>query len=530
MYLLIPGRHQLLTSFQFQYLQTILTNGLSDQVDVNGDRLKTNDKIDAIIFAVTSANHSNTRRNPLPFYLRAISIEAFGNELDVPTYIYGIDDVGSLANFASYTLKRIKHDSEHQFDLTPQNTLVVCSTIVMKMYQQLGFAILPAELQNAGTWEYKTEMPWDIVEYIAKTVDWSKDDWIKTKMHPSSYKVWCKYNLGNKVQLLFRDHMISGDGDLTETRDYNSYVRQMDEIAEMKYRDTAQFIQPGRIGDIGCAVGSWIKQASKDDRFRESDFYGIEVSRHLYEICQQRKVNGEFLNPFVFFSQRNAVTGLAFEKNSMNTIHTSSLTHEIESYGSREDLLQFIRNRYDELAPGGVWINRDVVGPFNKEMEILLWLNKKDGSNVSSLIEYTDRHILSSHLASLSTYARFSWFAGQFRAREGYKLVYEELSFDDQIYIRLRLRDAAEFLAHKDYFDNWQSEMHETFCFWDFDEWKHELQNAGFKIHPESKVFANPWIVDNRWRNKSALFDLKGTERIPVDYPVTTMFLIAVKK
>ncbi|HEV8504641.1 MAG TPA: transferase, partial [Chitinophagaceae bacterium] len=88
----------------------------------------------------------------------------------------------------------------------------------------------------------------------------------------------------------------------------------------------------------------------------------------------------------------------------------------------------------------------------------------------------------------------------------------------------------AEFLAHKDYFDNWQSEMHETFCFWDFDEWKHELQNAGFKIHPESKVFANPWIVDNRWRNKSALFDLKGTERIPVDYPVTTMFLIAVKK
>ena len=36
---------------------------------------------------------------------------------------------------------------------------------------------------------------------------------------------------GRKVQL-FGDAMISGDGDLTETRgDYNVYVRQMDDIA-----------------------------------------------------------------------------------------------------------------------------------------------------------------------------------------------------------------------------------------------------------------------------------------------------------
>src|SRR5262245_10156023 len=137
MFLLIPGRHQLLTSFQFQYLQTILQEGLSHQKDVDGKKITTQEKVDAIIFAVTSSNHSNTRRNPLPFYLRAISIEAFANDLKVPTYIYGIDDVGYLPNFASYTLKRIKHDSELQFNLVPGNTLVICSTIVMKMYQEL---------------------------------------------------------------------------------------------------------------------------------------------------------------------------------------------------------------------------------------------------------------------------------------------------------------------------------------------------------------------------------------------------------
>ena len=529
MYLLIPGRHQLMTAFQATYLQTILQEGLLEQKDVTGRKLGINESVEAMIFAVTSANHSNTRRNPLPFYLRAISIEAFGNELGAPTFIYGVDDVGSLPNFASYTLKRIKHDSEGQFNLTPENTIVVCSTTVMKMYQQLGFSILPAELENIETWTYKTEMPWDIVEAIALAEDWRSDDFVKKKMHDTSYKVWCKYNLGDKVQLLFRDHMISSDGDLTDTRDYNTYVRQMDEIAELKYKDTASFIQPGRIGDIGCAVGSWIRQACLDDRFRESDFYGIEVSRHLYEICQQRKYNGEFANPFVFFSQRNAVTGLAFEKASMNTIHTSSLTHEIESYGSRDDLLQFIKNRYDELAPGGVWVNRDVVGPYEKEKEVLLWLNKEDGKNEITGESFDSRLALKAHLESLSTYGRFLRFANDFRNKEGYKVVFKEMTINGGSYIRLSLRDAAEFLSRKDYTDNWQSEMHETFCFWDFDEWAQHLEQAGFKIHPDSKAFTNPWIIENRWKGSAAIYTLEDEELMEAEFPVTTMFLVGIK-
>jgi hypothetical protein len=529
MYLLIPGRHQLLTSFQSSYLQKTIEEGLKNQFDVDGNLLDIIEPIEAIIFAVTSANHSNTRRNPLPFYLRAISIEAFSDSLSVPVYIYGIDDVGSLPNFASYTLKRIKHDSELKFDLNPSNTVVVCSTVVMCMYQSLGFKILPAELEDAKTWKYKTRMPWDIVEYIATTDNWKNDDFVKGNIHPSSYKVWCKYNLGDKVQLLFRDGMIGSDGDLTETRDYNIYVRQMDEIAETKYSDTSPFIQSGRIGDIGCAVGSWIKQACLDDRFRESDFYGIEVSRHLYEICQQRKYNGEFANPFVFFSQRNAVTGLVFEEASMNTIHTSSLTHEIESYGSRTELLRFIKNRYDELAPGGVWINRDVVGPYDKAKEVLLWLNDLDGNNDREYKSFNDGHSLAMHLESLSTYARFFWFARDFRKKEGYEVAYKEVIIDAIRYIKLSKQDATEFLSRKDYTDNWQSEMHETFCYWNFNEWKTHLQEVGFKIHPDSKVVTNSWIVENRWKNKTALFSMQNEKLIPEDYPPTTMFLMAIK-
>jgi hypothetical protein len=198
MYLLIPGRHQLLTQFQFRYLQHLIENGLQNEKDVFGKPTGSTEKIEAILFAVTSANHSNTRRNPLPFYLRAITIEAFGNALNVPVYIYGIDDVGQVSNFAGYTLKRIQHDSEGLFHCTPQNTMVICSTPVLNMYHQLGFTILPAELQDIN-WTYHTSMPWDVVERIAGCSEWQTDAFVQQHMHTTAYNIWRKYRLGEKV-------------------------------------------------------------------------------------------------------------------------------------------------------------------------------------------------------------------------------------------------------------------------------------------------------------------------------------------
>lgn len=529
MYILFPGRHHLLTQFQFDYLNEAIRKPLNQTHDINGLAVGSSEKIDAVIFAVTSSNHSNTRRNPLPFYIRALALEEFGKQLSVPCFIYGIDDIGNVKEFSEYTIKRIKHDSEGQFDLTPDNTLVVCSTPVLEMYEQAGFKILPAELIDRKIWSHSTALPWDVVEEISTNNAWHTDTAIQSTMHPASFDVWKKYRLGSKVQLLFRDTMISEDGDITTTRDYNTYVRQMDEIAVLKFQDTAPHVKPGRIGDIGCAVGSWIKLACEDDRFRESDFYGIEVARHLFDLCQQRKHNGEFKNPFVFFSQRNAVTGLVFDKNSMNTIHTSSLTHEIESYGSRQDLLSFIKNRFDELAPGGVWVNRDVVGPENKDQLVLMKLNDTDGRNDDVDKTFNSREELAAYLRGLSTLGKFKRFVQDFRKKEGYSLSYETVTSKGTMYFKLKLRDACEFMSRKDYVDNWESEMHETFCFWDFEEWKVNLKAAGFSIAVNSNAYTNDWIVNNRIIGKVELFKADGsTEKIP--YPVTNIIMIAAKE
>ena len=531
MNILIPGRHHLLTDFQFKYLYRIIESGLMEEPDVNGEPIGMEGDITRVIFAVTSANHSNTRRNPVPFHLRAMALLDFAQELETPSFVFGIDDVGYLEDFAGYTLKTIHHESEGRIHLTPENTVVACSTPVMKMYEKHGFRILPVELKDRKEWSNLSLQPWELVEAIAAVKgDWTKDRTIFNHMHQASYLIWSRYMLGEKVQLLFSDDMIGADGDLTESRDYSTYVKAMDATAELKYRETAPYIKPGRIGEIGCAVGSWIQLACKEPRLRESDFFGIEVARALYRICLQRKENGEFENPYVFFAQKNAVTSLCFQSNSMNTIHTSSLTHEIESYGDREDLLAFIKNRYEELAPGGVWVNRDVVGPDEGDKLVLMLLNAEDGNNGDWEREFEDLDAKNEYLNGFSTRNRFLRFARDFRAGESGGIQFQWRTVEGVEYAELTQRDAMEFITKKDYTLNWDSEMHERFCFWSYADWEKELVNAGFYIDPNSHTYTNNWLVENRFRGNADLFEWREGKAIPISYPVTHLIMVAEKR
>lgn len=167
MFLLVPGRHHLLTDFQFKYLNRLIKCRLEGEKDVYGTPLDASE-IDGVIFAVTSANHLGTKRNPVPFYLRAMIIQEFSNSLDVPVFVYGIDDVGMIGGFSEYTVKTIRHSSEGAHALTPANTIVICSTAVKEMYLQQGFKVLPAEWDPVSR-QFTQPMPWDVVNIIDKT-------------------------------------------------------------------------------------------------------------------------------------------------------------------------------------------------------------------------------------------------------------------------------------------------------------------------------------------------------------------------
>ena len=175
-HLLFPGRHHLLTNFQLEYLTRVTTGDPSTLRDVNDQPLCDAGAIETIIWAVTSANHSNTRRNPLSSNRREVAIEAFATQLDAESFVYLIDDIGATTRFADYVLKRIEVNSQGRFRLTPENTIVGCSTPeIIEMYEQLGFQVLPVELQDRTSDTYCAATPWEVLMAIVRAGEEGRD-------------------------------------------------------------------------------------------------------------------------------------------------------------------------------------------------------------------------------------------------------------------------------------------------------------------------------------------------------------------
>ncbi len=526
--ILIPGRHHVLTNFQHDYLSQLIADPTSVR-DTGGKAVNLGSEL-KFIWAVTSANHAGTRRNPLPGHRREAAIEKFA--LGAPSYVFPIDNVGESPRFADHTIKEIEVLSRGQFRLTPKNTVVAVSTpAVIDLYEKLGFVILPMELSSRETGASSAPRAWDIVLAIAAAgAEWRADKTYLELVHPASKDILERYRLGDLIVDVHNDPLLSDEGDITEHRDYATYRQAFDEGAERKYGPMSGYIKPGRIVDVGSATGSIIKLMSDDPALADADLYGIEVARPLYEICRQRKANEEFGNENTFFYQRNIMTGKLFPDNTVNTTTTFALTHEIDSYIGRDGLNKFITQVYDQTAPGGVWINSDVVGPEGGEKIVWLWLATTDGQNETDEQKSANSPASGGYLANLPTAARFKRFTQDFRADEGDGFTAEIALREGKTYALLRLADAVEFMVTKDYTQSWYSEMHERFCYWSIDDWRQAVTAAGFTVHPDSAATRNDWIVHNRWAGHVALLRETGGKLEPMEFPVTNMLLIAEKK
>jgi hypothetical protein len=148
-YLLFPWRHHILTNFQMQEMSLITEWDISGLLDVHGSPIRLGEPIDKIIWVITSANHSNTRRNPLSGYRREAMIEDFSRHLVAKSFIYHIDDIWVSQRFPHYVINKIEVDSGGKHRLTPENTVLGCSTPeVIDMYVKLWFQTLPFELEG----------------------------------------------------------------------------------------------------------------------------------------------------------------------------------------------------------------------------------------------------------------------------------------------------------------------------------------------------------------------------------------------
>lgn len=546
--LLFPGRHLLNTAFQAQYLRSIVQMPLA-ALDFLAGPAPAGDlaPINQIVFAITSANQAHSRYNPIPLHVRAIGVDRFARPFEmafgISYRIIAIPHYQPTPRFARYTLKEIQEQTEGNLTLTPANCVVLCSTpAVIEQYRALGFAILPAELgqPDAAT-------PNDLLQkLVAAGEAWFTNRELRQALSPATFDLWQDFpDIPRRILRLWRDPLLNDEGGLTSDRDYASYAFGMsnNEIIAVKYDDIKEAIVPGKIVDEGCGDGALLVPIARD--FPDSDLIGIEITGEFMARAQERQRAGHFGGSYVHFHQRN-ITQQIFEPNAIDTTICNSTVHELWSYGDRQaTVAAYLANKLAQTRPGGRLIIRDVVGPPGKDQEVAMRLNDQDGGNDDIFADFADPHQLAAHLAGLSTYARFQRFARDFLAearttgRRGPEtaLQYRETRLQGEPCIFLALKDAVEFMTKKDYVNNWASEMHEEFAFWDFAEWQGALRAAGFRVVVDgdrpgrgSRVYTSQWIVDHRWQGKVALFQPAGDQLLRLPYPPTNIVLVGEKR
>lgn len=532
--LLFPGRHLVNTRFQENYLKRVLSTKPTELSGFIAGHCELSEPPAEIIFAITSANQENSRFNPIPFHVRAMGVDRFARDLRQQTAfrfrVFGIPHYGHTQNFAEFTMKEIAYQSEQIIKLAPDNCLVLCSTPeVMRLYQELGFAIAPAE---AAEPDPKPVTPIEIIREVgSRGSDWATGALVTTNLAASHRSLFEDLpEVSQRIARLYQDPLTNQEGSLTESRNYSTYARGMNEIIGLKYLDIRDGIKSGRIVDEGCADGALLREISRD--FPDSDLFGIDLSAEFASRFLERQRAGEFGGAYVHFFHRNLLDRI-FEPESIDTTICNSTLHELWSYGDAEKSVRsYLTEKFRQLRPRGRLIIRDVVGPEDANQDVLLWCSDGDGQNLSpaELAHHPDRD--AGWLQKLSTRSRFQLFARDFLG--GKRLFsFTELLDKDRPVFRLTLSQAAEFLSKKDYTDNWKSEMNEEFCFWSFSKWKAVLREIGFQIRESSdnpaegkRVYTNPWVSKNRYEGHVALGDIAG---LPLAWPPTNMVLFAEK-
>jgi SAM-dependent methyltransferase len=467
-----------------------------------------------VVWAVTSANHENTRRNPVPYHRREAAIERFSLQAGLRSLVVPVYDTAPTDRFAEVTLKNVLVATG--LALTPTDTVVACSTPeVAALYRRLGFPIAGVEADPPDG--VTPERPWEVLLRLA-----GGDATWRELAHPATVDVFDRYRLGDAVRTVVNDPLVGDEGGLTATRDYRVYAESFADSAARKWTMVRPYVRPGRIVDIGCGAGAVLELADRDPALRESDLIGVEVARHLYEECVHKKAQGAFTNPSVYFYRRNVLGGAVFPARSVDTTLTFALTHEIWSYGQRRASVRaFAQAIYDHTVPGGVWINSDVGGPDGRDRPVVLRLDRTDGANPAQTrpdLDQVPPPEVAAYVAGLSTRARLDQFAVDYR----FPFDYDDMG--DGTSVMIGLGDAMDYLTRKDYTDNWLAETQEQFCGLDFADWTALLAEVGFELDPASRALRNDWVVEHRLAPVAALSRPDGR---PLDWPVTHVLLVA---
>jgi SAM-dependent methyltransferase len=281
---------------------------------------------------------------------------------------------------------------------------------------------------------------------------------------------------------------LTKDGELAEHRDFASYGAMMDASLASKLADIAPWVKPGFIVDKGCGTGALLSALAH--RFPKSDLVGVDLSAEMLRRCEALGV------PRCRFTRGDAAL-TSVEPGCATTVVFSSILHEVYTYNgySEAHVHTALASAFADLGPGGRLIVRDGLRPAPATWRM-------------RFLDAQTREV-------------FLRFSHEFRRGRGCAFEWVDAGT-----VQLASADANEFLCKKDYLHSWHIEVHEAFGVWRVDEWAAALRRHGFDAI-EIRPVTNPWIVDNRYAGRVALFSESGD---PLPWPATNVVVVGEKR
>jgi SAM-dependent methyltransferase len=246
--------------------------------------------------------------------------------------------------------------------------------------------------------------------------------------------------------------------------------------------------------DLGCADGNF----SFELDLHTDNVIGIDSSEEVLKIAREQCPHIEF--------KQGLAEHFTLEK-PVDVVVCSSLLHEVYSYSKELDgfrsLEHTLNNIRKNLKDGGKLIIRDFVSP-EPNLTVDFEHFKSDIVKGHS---YTDFH------TQRKTDSAYSWkfMAGTDDA--------ETFTYRGQ-----KIQDVYEYIFHKDYHTNWETEIKETYGFWTGTQAKALLKLLGYEIEHYAEL-DNQWITNNRLEGKVKIMD--GNIQVP--FPKYQCLIVAHK-
>ncbi len=293
---------------------------------------------------------------------------------------------------------------------------------------------------------------------------------------------------------------------------YRRYLDGMDTSMRQKVALVAAHLSArGRVADMG--MGSGTGSHALAALYPALDVVGVDLDPTMVDIATER-----YDLPNLSFKVGDIATPV-FEDGHLQAIVDSSVLHHVTTFGGYRHKAagEALAVQSKQLSEGGVLIVRDFLAP--EEATVLLDLPTDDGDE-------------SDDVTSCNSARLFERFATEFRllhdepgfSYEAMPEASESLQAGWRRY-RVSLRMATEFILRKDYRRDWSAEAKEEYCYYTQPEFEAVFGELGLRVLASTPL-RNPWIWNNRYRGKVALWSESGEA---LELPNTNYIIVGEK-